>query len=39
MNVKVYNSSDCLVFTGDEKAFAELKKNNLINDSDRVVIE
>ena len=39
MTIKIYNSSDCLVFTGDEQAFAELEKNNLINDGDRIVVE
>lgn len=37
--VKIYNSSECLVFTGSIEEFEQLKKDNLINDSDRIVFE
>lgn len=39
MTIKVYNSNECLVFEGTEKEFEQLKKDNLLNDSDRIVIE
>ena len=35
--IKIYNSSDCLVFEGNEEQYNELKKNHFINDSDRIV--
>lgn len=35
--IKVYNSSDILVWSGDEEGYDELRKNHLINDSDRIV--
>ena len=38
MTIRVYNSSDNLVFEGNETEFDELRKNHLINDSDRIVI-
>lgn len=36
---KLYNSSDCLVFCGSRDEFDIIRANNLINDSDRLVIE
>lgn len=39
MKIKIYNSSECLVWEGDEAGFAELKHEHLLNDSDRIVIE
>ena len=38
MTYKIYNSSENLVFEGNEQQFNELKKNHLINGSDRIVI-
>lgn len=38
MTIKIYNSSENLVFEGNEEEFAELRKNHLINDSDRIEI-
>ena len=38
MTYKIYNSSEKLVFEGNEQQFNEMKKNHLINDSDRIVI-
>ena len=38
MTIKIYNSSDNLVFEGNETEFVEFRKNHLINDSDRIVI-
>ena len=37
--IKVYNSSECLVWEGSENEFYELRKQNLLNDSDRIVVE
>ena len=37
--IKVYNSSECLVWEGNEDEFYELRKQNLLNDSDRIVVE
>lgn len=37
--IKIYNSSECLVFSGNEEEFEQLRKDNLINDSDRIVFE
>lgn len=37
MTIKIYNSSEKLVFEGNETEFNELRKNHLINDSDRIV--
>lgn len=34
MNIKVYNSSEVLVFSGDQEEFSQFP----LNDSDRVVI-
>ena len=36
--VKVYNSSENLVFEGSYEEYQQLVKDNLINDSDRVVL-
>lgn len=36
--IRIYNSSDLLIFDGDLDELNELKKNHLINDSDRIVI-
>ena len=36
--IRIYNSSEQLIFEGDQDEFSELKKNHLINDSDRIVI-
>ena len=36
---KLYNSSDCLVFCGTREEYDVIKSNNLINDSDTLVIE
>jgi len=38
MTYKIYNSSENLVFEGNEQQFNEMKKNHLINSSDRIVI-
>lgn len=38
MTIKIYNSSETLIFEGNEQEFDELRKNHLINDSDRIVI-
>ena len=35
---QVWNSSDVLVFEGNEQEFDELRKNHLINDSDKIKI-
>ena len=37
MTIKVYNSSENLVFVGNEREFDELRANHLVNDSDRIV--
>lgn len=37
MKIQVYNSSECIVFSGSEEEYQELKANHLINDSDRVI--
>lgn len=37
MTIRVYNSSECLVFEGNETEFDILRANHLINDSDRIV--
>ena len=37
MTIKIYNSSDCLVFEGNERAFDKLRANHLLNDSDRII--
>lgn len=39
MKVKVYNASDCLIFSGSYEEYKQLKQNHLVNDSDRIVIE
>lgn len=39
MTIKIYNSSEKLVFEGNEDEFDELRKNHLVNDSDRIIIE
>lgn len=39
MTIKIYNSSENLVFEGNEAEFEEMKKNHLVNDSDRIVFE
>ena len=36
-SIKIYNSSECLVFDGNEQEFDNLRANHLINDSDRIV--
>lgn len=38
MTIKVYNSSEKLVFEGNKAQFDQLRKNHLVNDSDRIVI-
>lgn len=38
-NIKVYNSSEVLVWQGNEKEFDALRAAHLINSSDRIVIE
>lgn len=39
MTIKIYNSSENLVFEGNEAEFEEMKKNHLVNDSDRIIFE
>lgn len=39
MNIKVYNASECLIFSGTYEEYKQLEQNHLINDSDRIVIE
>ena len=36
ITVKIYNSSENLIFEGSYEEYEELKKNNLVNDSDRI---
>lgn len=38
MSIKIYNSSDVLIFDGTMEQYDILRSNNLINDSDRIVI-
>ena len=34
--VRIYNSSDILIYEGDYLGYTELKKHNQINSSDRI---
>lgn len=39
MSIKIYNSSDCLIFEGTEEEYKFYKDNGFINGSDRIVFE
>ena len=39
MSIKIYNSSDRLVWEGDYNGLLKLRREHMINDSDRIVFE